>query len=397
MCLFIPIRTVTLTIELNISHSETGRSCGAPDIEPKSAHSARSWLGPAGQTQHPTLSCRGEGQPRPAQQRRWGRPGNTRPRSGSCYRAGVQAGHGPTLVTGANGQLGQRLLRRLAELPDPRRTRALVRSQRAADSLANLARDTGAEIRIVDYTDEVALAHAADGASDAVHLVGILKETRSNRYIDAHERPSNALAKAADTNGLRRNVVISILGSRADAANPCLASKGRGEEILLAAKTPATVIRVPMVLGPGDPASEALRRQAMVGTVSLVRGGATLEQPIAADDVVAAILGALARTDTASRSLDLAGLESLTHRALVERAARVLGTTVRVRSLPLFAANTFAAIAERLLSNPPITRAMLGVLEHDDAIDAEPAARELGVSLIDLDETLRRAFARPSA
>jgi hypothetical protein len=35
---------------------------------------------------------------------------------------------------------------------------------------------------------------------------------------------------------------------------------------------------------------------------------------------------------------------------------------------------------------------MLGVLEHDDAIDPFAAAETLGVSLTDLDETLRRAF-----
>jgi len=35
---------------------------------------------------------------------------------------------------------------------------------------------------------------------------------------------------------------------------------------------------------------------------------------------------------------------------------------------------------------------MLGVLEHDDAIDQGPAARRLGIALTPLDETLRRAL-----
>jgi NADH dehydrogenase len=214
---------------------------------------------------------------------------------------------GPILVTGANGQLGRRLIQRLAEAEPPGRVRALVRSQRAADSLADIADPAQAEVRIVEYADTAGITQAARGAATAVHLLGILKETRSNRYVDAHERPAEALAAAADAAGLRRIVLVSILGSRPDAANPCLASKGRAEAILLAAKTPCSVIRVPMVLGAGDPASQALRRQAEAGSVTLVRGGATLEQPIAADDVVAGIIAALARTGDDDLALDLAG------------------------------------------------------------------------------------------
>ena len=129
----------------------------------------------------------------------------------------------------------------------------------------------------------------------------------------AHERTSEALAAAADAAGLRRIVVLSILGSTPSSDNACLASKGRGEEILLGAKTPAVVIRVPMVIGSGDPASLALERQARSGKAALVRGGATREQPIAADDVVAAVVGAVVN-DLGDVALDLAGPESLTHR-----------------------------------------------------------------------------------
>lgn len=294
---------------------------------------------------------------------------------------------GPILVTGANGQLGRRLLRRLHAASRP--CRALVRSQRAADSLADVCGETGTPVEIVDYRDAAGLTEAARGCDAAVHLVGILKETRANPYADAHERPSQALATAADAVGLRRVVALSILGSRPDSDNACLASKGRAEEILLAAKTPAVVIRVPMVLGEGDPASQALARQAGGGRVRLVRGGATREQPIAATDVVSAIVAALDAPDPGDSALDLAGPESLSHRELVERAARVLGTEVEFGSIPLPVARGFAWLASRLSADPPLTPAMLGVLEHDDDIDPAPACRALGIELTPLDEALR--------
>src|SRR5262249_7583032 len=161
----------------------------------------------------------------------------------------------------------------------------------------------------------------------------ILKETRANRYLDAHERACEAVATAADRAGLRRIAALSILGADLASLNACLASRARADAILLRAKTPALGSRVPMVLASADPASAALARQARGPRARLVRGGASLEQPIAARDVVAALVAGLARAGLDGEVLELAGPESLTHRALVQRAAAALGTQVAVASV----------------------------------------------------------------
>jgi NADH dehydrogenase len=124
--------------------------------------------------------------------------------------------------------------------------------------------------------------------------------------------------------------------------------------------------------------------------VPLVRGGATLQQPIDADDVIAALLAALGRADLGGGVIELGGPESLPHRALVRRAAALYGREPRILPVPRWLLHGFAALAERALADPPLTPAMLGVLEHDDAIDPGPAQARLGLSLRPLDETLRR-------
>jgi NADH dehydrogenase len=300
----------------------------------------------------------------------------------------------PVLVTGANGRLGLALCQRLSESEPPRLVRALVRSQQAAAAVRALPARVRPEVAIVDYANAETLTAQAAGCDAAVHLVGILKETRANRYADAHERPCRALAIAAERCGLRRIVALSILGADVASPNACLASRGRADSILLRAKTPAVVLRVPMVLGAGDPASAALARQAHGPHTRLVGGGASLEQPIAARDVVAALCAALDRPGLDDSALELAGPESLSHRALVERAAALLGTQVAIGSLPRSLAYAFAWFVERASANPPITSAMLGVLEHDDAIDPEPVRAKLGISLTPLDDALREALIR---
>ena len=63
----------------------------------------------------------------------------------------------------------------------------------------------------------------------------------------------------------------------------------------------------------------------------------------------------------------------------------------RVISLPLGLGYLLAGMLERG-AMPPVTRAMLGVLDHDDQVDATPACQALGIHLTPLDETLRKVL-----
>ncbi len=296
---------------------------------------------------------------------------------------------GRFLVTGANGHLGRRLLTRLAA--EGRSARALVRSERAARTLRTLPCASSFEIRIAEYADRGAVAEAAAGCDFVVHLVGILKETRDTKYADAHERTAEVLAEAAARAGARRIVTLSIVGARPDHENPCLASKGRAEQILLRGDVPAVVLQVPMVLGPGEIAAQALRGKALAPFVALPRGGASLEQPIDSGDVISAILAAAERPGLGGKTLQLAGPESIPHRELVARAAALHGRRPRIVPIPLPILRLVAALFEQFFANPPLTRAMLGVLDHDDRIDPAPACAQLGLTLTPLAETLRRS------
>ncbi len=297
---------------------------------------------------------------------------------------------GRVLITGANGHLGRRLIARLS---GERPLRAVVRSERAAQTLSKQRGPTPLDTRILDPMDPAALSKACEACSHVVHLVGILKEGASSRYADAHEGSSRALAQAAAAAGIRRIVYLSILGSTPAATNACLSSKGRAERILLEGATPALILRVPMVLGEGDFASRSLVGQARSAVTPLLRGGRSLEQPIYAGDVVEAIVSGVTRPDLDDLSLDLAGPECVSRRALLERTARLLDASPRVVPVPLSLNLAIAAVLERISKNPPVTRAMLRVLNHDDNIDVADACQRLGIELTSLDDMLRRCVA----
>ena len=284
------------------------------------------------------------------------------------------------LITGANGHLGRRLIARLRGNCD---VVAVVRSDRAAAMLA----DCGVEVRLVDYRDREALEAVAVGCEAAVHLAGIIKETAGNRYVDAHEGTARALS---GLDGIRHVVYLSVVGAARDSPNACLASKAAAETLLLSGGARTRVLRVPMVLGEGDYASLALGRRASAPVSFTFRAG-SFEQPVYAGDVVDAIVALIERAD-APELMELAGPERVTRRELTRRASRVLGRRALLISLPIAVGRMLAAMFEGLSANPPVTRAMLDVLDHDDDVDVTSACRSLGLELTTLDETLRRCL-----
>lgn len=293
------------------------------------------------------------------------------------------------LVTGANGHLGRRLIPVLAANSD---VVALVRSARARDTLlrhiGGLERVT---VTIADPANPDDVARVAAGCVRAVHLIGTIKATRANSIRAAHEIPAAALVAAARSAPIRHIVYVSILGAAAASASGCLRARANVEALFGEAPPVSTTIRVPMVLGERDRASYALAKRA-AATRTLVFRANSLEQPIYAGDVIAALAETLAAAPAQDRVFDLAGPRSLSRRELIAAAGRALGRHPSVVSLPLFCGMALAAMFEATRANPPITRDMLRILDHDDKIDPGPAAAALGITLTSLDEMLERCI-----
>ena len=298
------------------------------------------------------------------------------------------------LITGANGHLGRKLVLQLAKGSDALAARAFVRSKRAAGTLQDESPGTALDLVVGDYDDVEALTRAMQGCRYVAHFVGIIKESKAASYRSAHEATCESVSRAAAAAGVERIVYLSILGSSSLHANRCLASKGRAEDILLAGHVPATVLRVPMVIGEGDFAATALRRHATSKRVMLIGGGRTRQQPIDARDVLRAVIAAFTRSgQSGGLALELAGPENLSQRELVFRAARVLGLPApKVSAIPLFLVRGLVAVASSLLPSPPMTRDMLEILEHDDLVDVSPARELLDWDLTPLDDTLARCL-----
>ena len=294
------------------------------------------------------------------------------------------------LVTGANGNLGKKFILSKGEVE----VCALVRSEKAKDDLMSFVQANDIQdVQIVkcDYLNKQVIKELARSCRYMLHLVGIIKENKDNKFDLVHKQTTKALIASIKGSGIKKCFYISILGAKEGSKNSCFSSRGFAEKLFLDSNMPSLILQVPMVLGEGDYACEALKKNALA-RINFTFRKHSLEQPIYAEDIIDVINVDINRTLKGNYSPSgikaLAGPTSLTREKLIMKVAKQLGANVKVLSLPLFLGYILARISEMLFSYPPITRAMLGVLDHDDDIDPLPSSKELGINLTALDEML---------
>jgi uncharacterized protein YbjT (DUF2867 family) len=295
-----------------------------------------------------------------------------------------QSGSGRIAVVGANSAVGTALLAQVAA------GAALdaVAAVRRPEALDGLPRSPRIAPRVVDYGRSDSLTEAFAGAGAVVHLAGILFESRTTGYRSGNVDVTRAVVDAARAAAVGHVVFVSSLGADPRSPNGYFRSKGEAERIVADSGLDATIIRTPLLLGPGTAGGRALRAAASGPSARVLGGGAHRLRPLDVDDLCRAILGCCDQPPAGVRTCDLVGPETLTYRELLERTARCLGRELAVRSTPVWLARLAAGLTG-LVRTGGLTPAVIDVITSDETVDRN-ADGDLGVRLTPLSETLAK-------
>ena len=277
----------------------------------------------------------------------------------------------PVLVTGALGFVASRLLPRLGACGA--RAVALVRPGRDASRLEAL----GLEVRRADLAGPVVPAEVFRGVGSVVHLAGLALVP--------------AFLTALVAAGVARGVFVSSAGVYTRLPSRGADAKRAAEALLAGSTLDWTVLRPSMIYGrPGDRNLERLLRWlARVPLVPLPGAGEVLQQPVHVDDLVAAILAALARPEASRRAYDVGGPEALPLRGIVGAGAAVLGRRAIVLPLPVRPVHALARASGRLGLRFPVRPEQILRLQESKAVDIGPACRDLGFAPRSFEDGIR--------
>ena len=289
-------------------------------------------------------------------------------------------------ITGANSSVGMNLLGQCETRPEL----SFIAGVRSPSALPALPQSSQVDGRCISYDDVEALAQSLSGADCVVHLAGILIESKQSKYQQANVEATRAVVEAAEKIGAKHLVFISVVGASTNSNNAYFRSKGEAEELVNASSLSTTVIRTPILLGPGTAGASALVAAAKNPKAKALGGGLYRMRPLDIDDLNAAIFNACERQGPGSASYELVGPEAIAYCDLITRTAKRLdpASTLTVGSIPI-GLTKFTAMLSSTLRGGGFTPAVIDVMTQDEVVENNAFA-ELGITLTPLDTTISK-------
>ncbi len=241
---------------------------------------------------------------------------------------------GTVAVTGATGFVGSHVVRTLVERGWE--VRALSRSREKA---AQLRERDGVSVVFGDINEADALAQLVRGCDAVIHLVGIIREAKGQKFDGMHVEATQNVISACKRGGVSRLIHMSALGVDDEGTPKYQKTKFKAEQAVRSSELDWTIFRPSLIHGPSGEFTQMLaqwcrgeiapwigipyfRRPEAEERVPL--GGVDYidpeVQPIVVTDVAAYFVDALERRETIGEIFNLVGSERMTWPALLAHA-----------------------------------------------------------------------------
>ncbi|MBI5948170.1 MAG: DUF2867 domain-containing protein [Chloroflexi bacterium] len=269
---------------------------------------------------------------------------------------------GLVLVLGASGYVGSHLVPRLVDAGHNVRA-----ASRRPENLEG-REWAGVERVHVDPEQEGSLASALAGVDTAYYLAPSIANGAGSAARD--REAARRFRDAAAAAGVRRIILLGALVPPEGSSRP-----GVGD-VLRAGPIPVTELRAGIIVGAGSAAFEAIRDLVAHQPLMLMpRWTRAAAQPIAVDDVATYLAAVLTLPETAGRTYDLAGPETLTYSDLISQLAQVTGRRRWLLPVPVGAHR--------------ISARWLGLSTSVPSRIARPLVEQLGAGVIADDRAIR--------
>ncbi|HEY2259980.1 MAG TPA: DUF2867 domain-containing protein [Solirubrobacteraceae bacterium] len=272
----------------------------------------------------------------------------------------------PVLLTGATGYIGGRLLERLEAAGH--RVRCLTRRPET------LTARTHARIEVVagDVLERDSLSAAMRDVRIAYYMVHSMGG--SGDFVQLDRQAALNFGHAAREAGVRRIVYLGGLGT-GDELSPHLASRQEVGRILRDSGVTVVEFRASIVIGAGSASFETVRGLVEgLPAIPAPRSLETAAQPIALEDAIEYLVGALSLETEESVILEIGGQDRVSYSAVIREYARQ--RRLRRPVIPLSSIST--RLARRFLRLLPrhgaVAAAMVDSVRNDTVVNTSAAA-----------------------
>ncbi|MFO1464026.1 MAG: SDR family oxidoreductase [bacterium] len=293
------------------------------------------------------------------------------------------------LVTGATGYIGGRLVPRLLE-----RGHAVRCLARQPENLAGRGWP-GAEIVPGDVLKPDTLPAALRGVDIAYYLVHSMRAGEAG-FEERDRQAARHFARAAREAGVKRILYLGGLGAEERGLSAHLDSRHEVGDLLRESGIPVTEFRAAIIVGSGSISFEMIRYLTeRLPVMVCPRWVKSLCQPIAVRDVLAYLLEALERPESAGQTFEIGGADVLSYREMMLGYAAERGLRRWLFQVPVLTPRLSSYWVDLVTPIPAsISRPLIEGLKHDVICRDSSALRVFSVQPIGYRAAVRLALER---
>ena len=292
-------------------------------------------------------------------------------------------------ILGGGGFIGRYLVRNLTK----KNYRCIISTRKAFQKGYLKTQATPGAIELIDWNPNnfSELKEAIKNSDVVINLIGILYETRKQKFYNIHTNIPEAVAKICSESDVKKFIHVSAIGASENSKSLYQKSKFQGEVRALENFKNTVVIRPSVVCGTEDNFTNLFSKLSILPVIPVV-GINYKFQPILVNDVTSAILQAIELKGNEGKIYEIGGPKVISFGDMVRSILKTINKKRFVVPMPMPIAKIQSSILSLLPIPPILTKDQCEILSEADNIvsNNHMTLQDLNVKPSDVEEAMKK-------
>ena len=292
-------------------------------------------------------------------------------------------------ILGGGGFIGRYLVRNLTK----KNYRCIITTRKAFQKGYLKTQAPPGSIELLDWNPNnfSELKESIKNSDVVVNLIGILFETRKQKFYNIHSKIPEAVAKICSETDVKKFISVSAIGANANSKSLYQKSKFQGEVKALENFKNTVIIRPSVVCGAEDNFTNLFSKLSILPVIPVVAMNYKF-QPILVTDVADAIVQAIQTKNNEGKIYEIGGPKIISFGDMVKSILSTINKKRFVFDMPMSLAKIQSSITDLLPIPPILTRDQCEILSEADNIvsDTQLTLKDLDIEPSDVEEAMKK-------
>ena len=292
-------------------------------------------------------------------------------------------------ILGGGGFIGRYLVRNLTK----KNYRCIISTRKAFQKGYLKTQATPGAIELVDWNPNnfSELKEAIKNSDVVINLIGILFETRKQKFYNIHTNIPESVAKICSESEVKKFIHVSAIGASENSKSLYQKSKFQGEVKALNNFKNTVIVRPSVVCGAEDNFTNLFSKLSILPIIPIV-GINYKFQTILVNDVVDAIVQAIEIKGNEGKIYEIGGPKVISFGDMVKSILKTINKKRFVVPMPMPIAKIQSAITDLLPFPPILTKDQCQILSEPDNIvsNSHLTLKDLEIEPSDVEEEMKK-------